>query len=122
MLTSKISRVVVLYKISYSGYRCLSKDPTNGVLTTGPEQELISTRSDKFSQSRCAWGSHCSAGHASLKPFKRCLKGLSEACPAEQCEPQAQRDCENLSDLVLINSCSGPVVRTPFVGSFDKQR
>jgi hypothetical protein len=48
MLTSEITRVVVLYKISYSGYRCLSKDPTNGVLTTGQEQELVNTTSVEF--------------------------------------------------------------------------
>jgi hypothetical protein len=45
MLTSEISRVVVLYKISYGDYRCLSKDPTNGVLTTGQERELVNTTS-----------------------------------------------------------------------------
>lgn len=71
MLTSEITRVVVLYKISYSGYSCLSKDPTNGVLTTGQEQELISTISveSKVAVS-LRLGLTCSAGHASLKPFK----------------------------------------------------
>jgi len=77
MLTSEITRVVVLYKISYSGYRYLSKDPTNDALQLGGSVNRFSTTSVELAVVLVALGL---ALHRRTR-FAKALQAVLEADP-----------------------------------------